>query len=256
MNIKWIGTPDLTKGHKAYDYIVMHWSVTTNLQSVDNEVLNPSREMSYHYAIDKNEVHHYVDTANTAWHAGVFDINQRSIGICIVAGPNYPYVDQDYETTAQLIAEMFRKHGRMQIKGHKDFKATECPGNLDLSRIQRRVDEILNPVPQPDPKDTEIASLRAQLSDRDATIVALQNKCNELQSQLTACQSKPPVVQYVDKEVIKEVIREVEKIVEVEVPKEIVKEIIKQVEVEQPLPKDEQFVIDIYRKIKQKLGVK
>lgn len=126
-------------------YIVMHWGVVTNISQIDTEVANPNREMSYTYALDKEEIHQYVSENDTAWHAGVFDINQRSIGICIAAGPSYPYCDRDYESAAQLIADIFRRHGRLEIKAHRDFKPTECPGNLDFGRLRARVDEILNP---------------------------------------------------------------------------------------------------------------
>lgn len=136
MNIKQVPTPDFTKGRKSYEFIVMHWSVTSNIAQVDSEVLNPSREMSYHYAIENGEVHQYVNEANTAWHAGVFDINQRSIGVCIVAGPNNPYSDQDYATASELIGQILSRHPGMQLKGHRDFKATECPGNLDFNRLK------------------------------------------------------------------------------------------------------------------------
>lgn len=151
MNISWIGTPDFTPGRKTYEFIVMHWGVVTNLQQIDNEVANPNRQMSYHYALDKDVVHQYVREEDTAWHAGVFDINRRSIGICIAAGPNYPYANQDYETAAKLIANIFARRGVMEIKAHRDFKPTECPGNLDFGRLRARVNEIINPVPVPEP---------------------------------------------------------------------------------------------------------
>jgi N-acetylmuramoyl-L-alanine amidase CwlA len=191
MNIQWIGTPDYTKGHKNYDFIVMHWGVVTNIQQIDNEVLNPNREMSYHYALDKSVVHQYVDEANTAWHAGVWDINQRSVGVCIAAGPNYPYVDADYETAAQLCAEIIRRHPSISlenIKGHKDFKATECPGNLDLTRLRNRVSQILNPKPIPapiDPKDTEIARLNQLLAVSNSEKAKLLTELNTCKANLT-----------------------------------------------------------------------
>ncbi len=189
MNIQWIGTPDFTKGRggKPLQYIVMHWGVVTNLAQIDAEVANPNREMSYTYALDKDVIHQYVSEDDTAWHAGVFDINQRSIGICIAAGPNYPYADADYESAAQLIADIFRRHGRLEIKGHRDFKATECPGNLDFGRLRARVDEILNPPAQPPQEDLKDARIR------------------ELESQLNECSNRPPKIEYQEKIVEKPV---------------------------------------------------
>lgn len=135
MNLSWVGSPDFTKGRKAYDYIVIHWGVTSNISQIDAEVNNPNREMSYTYAISDDTVHQYVAEENTAWHAGVWDINQRSIGICINAGPNNPYTDKDYETCAELCRAILSRHPGMQIKGHRDFKSTECPGNFSFERL-------------------------------------------------------------------------------------------------------------------------
>jgi hypothetical protein len=142
-------TKDFTKGRrgKKLQYIVCHWGVTNKLSQIDAEVLSPKREMSYHYALSGITVHQYVKEENTAWHSSVFDINCRSIGICINASPTNPYSDRDYETASQLIADIFKRHGKLEIKGHRDFYATACPGNLDFDRIKRRVDELLNPSP-------------------------------------------------------------------------------------------------------------
>jgi hypothetical protein len=154
MNIIQVPTKDFTKGRggKKLQYIVMHWGVTNKIDQIDAEVLNPNRQMSYTYALSDLKVHQYVSEDNTAWHAGVFDINQRSIGICINASPTNPYTDQDYETASQLIADIFRRRGRLEIKAHRDFKATACPGTLDFGRLQRRIDDILTPpAPTPNP---------------------------------------------------------------------------------------------------------
>lgn len=151
-----MGTGDFTPGRKSYDYIVMHWGVTSSIEQIDREVLNPNRQMSYHYALCGLEgvIRQYVDEANTAWHASNWDANQRSIGICINAAPFNPYNDEDYELAAQLCAAVITRHPEISvdnIKGHRDFKATECPGNLYFGRLRARVSEILNPAPIVEP---------------------------------------------------------------------------------------------------------
>lgn len=156
--LTWMPTKDFTSGRrgKKLQYVIMHWGVTNKLSQIDAEVLSPTREMSYHYALSGITVHQYVKEENTAWHAKNFDANCRSIGICINASPTNPYSDRDYETASQLIADIFKRHGKLEIKGHRDFYATQCPGNLDFSRIERRVNELLNPVPSvPDPINSD-----------------------------------------------------------------------------------------------------
>lgn len=247
MNIKQVPTPDFTQGRggKTLKYLIMHWSVTSTIGQVDSEVLNPSRQMSYHFCTDGNEVHQYCDTQNTAWHCGVFDKNQESIGVCIVAGPSNPYTDAKYEMAAQLIADIFRKHGRLELKGHRDFKATECPGNLDFGRLRARVDQILS---------------GGQVMDKDAIQFEGNEKIYFWAQNPDVARAwygddwykyvrviKPQIIErQVPVEKIVEVIKEVEKIVEVEIPKEIIKEVIVQAE----LNSEQKTVLDIWEQIK------
>jgi hypothetical protein len=144
-----------TKGRLAFDYIIMHWGVTYRLDQIDSEIFNPNRAMTYHYALDGNEIHQYVSEEDTAWHCTNWNGNQRSIGICINAKDDNPYNDADYEQAAQLISDIFRRHGKMEIKGHRDFAATQCPGPLDFGRLNARVEEILNPPAPIEPAPVE-----------------------------------------------------------------------------------------------------
>jgi hypothetical protein len=179
----------------------MHWGVTSKIEQIDAEVMNPDRQMSYHYALSDLKLHQYVSEDNTAWHAGVFDINQRSIGICINASPTNPYTDKDYETASQLIADIFKRRGRLEIKAHRDFKATACPGNLDFGRIERRVNELLNPVPSvPNAVPTPVPVVVTPVEPTPAPTVSTEPIVNET----------PPVVDITPPEVNKPVVEQVE----------------------------------------------
>lgn len=80
------------------DTIVVHWSAGSGDEIKLGEYFqrNPSKDASYHRGIGRaGGVAEYVDTANTAWHAGDGDpwddkpgkpgrkINARSVGICL-----------------------------------------------------------------------------------------------------------------------------------------------------------------------------
>ena len=101
---------------------------------------------------------------NVAWHAGNWNINQRSIGIETCGrfdqGRKLP------EKACMLIADFFRKHdkdigGKLQITAHKQFSATACPGSI-YNRRAMIVDMINNPkkwndklFPKPDKEETK-----------------------------------------------------------------------------------------------------
>jgi len=90
-------------------------------------------------------VHQYVKEQDTAWHAGNFDINQRSIGIEHRGAPTMPITDATYNTSADLIADICRRHGkRFPLRAHREFYATACPGTLDLNKLNQLVDQRLN----------------------------------------------------------------------------------------------------------------
>ena len=79
---------------------------------------------------------------DTAYHAGVFSVNQRSIGIEHEAGPAMPPTDALYTASAGLHADIARRYGLDLAVGttvlpHHAIVPTECPGTLDLDRIVR-----------------------------------------------------------------------------------------------------------------------
>ena len=94
-----------------------------------------------------------VDCADTAWHAGNFAHNLKSIGI--ECRPEMSA--QDLETVCELVADLYEVYGVLPIVGHKDVSATSCPGRYyaKLSYIKKRAQEIMNgskpstPKPQP-----------------------------------------------------------------------------------------------------------
>jgi hypothetical protein len=144
--MKWVGSPNYTPGRqgKQIEFIVCHWIVGT-LGAADAAFQSKTRQVSAHYGLNAGAVHQYVHEGDTAWHAGNFDINCKSIGIEHEGGPNLPITDGTYERSAQLIAQICKRYGkRFPLRHHREFVATACPGTLDLNRINRRVDEILN----------------------------------------------------------------------------------------------------------------
>ena len=127
------------RGGKNIDYIVIHWIGIGTLESANIRFQNASSKVSAHYGISDNTIYQWVEEKDTAYHAGVWDINQRSIGIEYDATTTKNASEETYNTSGQLIREICQRHNipidREHIKGHKEFKATQCPGTLDLDKI-------------------------------------------------------------------------------------------------------------------------
>lgn len=142
---EWIGSPNYSvgRGGKGIEMIVCHW-IVGDVPAADAVFTKSSSQTSAHYAVGDGVVHQYVIEPNTAWHAGNFDINQRSIGIEHRGAPNMPITDATYETSANLIADICRRYGkRFPLRRHSEFYATACPGTLNLIRLGEMVDAKL-----------------------------------------------------------------------------------------------------------------
>lgn len=111
----------------AIDTIVVHhWDdpeKNPKFEGVLNWFCN-SAPTSAHYVVEAGRVACLVSCADTAYHAGNWNMNLRSIGIeC-----NPRASEEDKATVGELIANLQATYGNLQIIGHKDVKNTGCPG--------------------------------------------------------------------------------------------------------------------------------
>lgn len=152
MNVTPVAIPESNyrKGRLWYkpQRIVIHWMAGT-LRSTDATFKNPKRRASAHFGVEDGEVHQYVKVEDTAYHCGNWLMNLKSVGIEHSAEPGRDASEATYETSARLMAEIARKCGielsEKTVRPHKEFMATQCPGTLDIPRLIRRANEILNP---------------------------------------------------------------------------------------------------------------
>jgi hypothetical protein len=137
----WVGR----EGQKV-SLLVLHW-MAGNLDSCDKTFQDGRRQASAHYGIGQTEVHQYVKESDTAYHAGVWDINTQSIGIEHEGGPDLPITEAVYKQSCELVADLCKRYGipcdSDHIKRHRDYKATQCPGTLDVERIIRDAGVLL-----------------------------------------------------------------------------------------------------------------
>ena len=142
------------QGNKISEIVIHHWGIDgQSFNGVVNWLCRKNGNSSAHYVIEGGKVACLVDCADTAWHAGNFAHNLKSIGI--ECRPEMSA--QDLETVCELVADLYEVYGVLPIVGHKDVSATSCPGRYyaKLSYIKKRAQEIMNgskpstPKPQP-----------------------------------------------------------------------------------------------------------
>lgn len=89
--------------------------------------------LAYHYVIDKEGNEKQTREENViGYHSGNWYANQRSLAIMLIGNFNKEEPTQkQIETLANLIDRLKKKYAIKpeNIKGHRKFKATACPGN-------------------------------------------------------------------------------------------------------------------------------
>jgi hypothetical protein len=93
-----------------------------------------------------------VNYRDAAWHAGNATGNATTVGI--EADPRCR--NEDYDTVAEVIADIWLAYGKLPLIPHKHWKSTACPGNYDLGRLQREAEAWYSKKtkPTPPPADT------------------------------------------------------------------------------------------------------
>ena len=142
-------SPYHTSGRQGavIDSIVVHW-MAESLAATDAEFAAGPRHVSAHYGIEDTTIHQYVADVDTAWHAGDWPENTRSIGIEHSAAPGRPATAATIATSVDLMVTLCRRYGidPAHIYPHNKFTTTDCPGTLPLAAM--------------------VASVRAQLDER------------------------------------------------------------------------------------------
>lgn len=84
---RWAPSPNYTRGRKAtVTMLVWHYTAGTNLVGAETWLRDTAAKASAHFIIGRNgDVVQLVQLADTAWHAGNSDVNNRSIGIELVS---------------------------------------------------------------------------------------------------------------------------------------------------------------------------
>lgn len=154
MNIIFKGSPNYNKGRagKKIEKIVIHWFGIGSLESANTRFQNPASQVSAHFGVSQGRIWQWVKEEDTAWHSGNLLVNQTSIGIEHDAGvePPHDLSQLDYNTSAELLAYISKKYNiplnRSTVVGHREIKATQCPGTINIDKLISLAKSLMNPI--------------------------------------------------------------------------------------------------------------
>lgn len=147
--------------------IVTHHAASTSLDSIGAAFARAGRNGSAHYGVAGNQVHQYVDEANTTWHCNNWWGNLRTVSIETTnstGAPNWEIAPDTFETLVKLVADIAKRNnlGKLWVNpnadmptlsGHKDWygASTVCPGPSLYPRLQEIADRAnaINFPPEP-----------------------------------------------------------------------------------------------------------
>ena len=127
---------------------VLHWwddpAKKPAFEGTISRLCNPAAQVSAHSVITAGKVACIVDYPNRSWANGNDWANDNSI--TIECDPNN--IDAVIPTIVEYLADMVRQNNLtadFQLKGHKDFYNTACPGDYypRLAEIRQRVADNL-----------------------------------------------------------------------------------------------------------------
>ncbi len=134
------------RGGQRPDLIVIH--VTQGEKgAVAKWFSSPRAQVSAHYLVTKlGEVWQFVDEADTAFHAGDYDVNLRSVGLEHEGvGPNYRPNEVQLEASVRLAVQICKRWNLepngATIQPHRAFRATRCPADFPVERYISMVEQ-------------------------------------------------------------------------------------------------------------------
>lgn len=139
------------------DTAIIHHAASASDTGTLATIQGTARTVSYNYLITRGgeiwglvpEGERALSTANPGW-------DRRAINICMVnqtAAAPWPTSDATRESAAYLLADLNRRLGvplnRTRVLGHREIRATLCPGAANIDQIVQRAAQLNAAPPQP-----------------------------------------------------------------------------------------------------------
>jgi N-acetyl-anhydromuramyl-L-alanine amidase AmpD len=164
-----VATGNFDTSRVQIDRIVIHTMVGT-WQGAAARFAQYGQQASAHYGVKyTGGLIAWLEEYYTAYHAGDYTMNQRSIGIEHedLGKYNDPRPDILYTTSSKLVADICTFYqipcNRTTILKHSEVHATGCPDALDIDRIVREAQALLTPADPTVELKKQIAILNAKI---------------------------------------------------------------------------------------------
>lgn len=162
-----VATGNYDESRSTIDRVIIH-TMVGSWQSAANRFAQYGTQVSAHYGIKMDGgLVHWLEEYFTAYHAGNYAMNQRSIGIEHEDNGNYNGIRPDtlYNTSAKLVRDICLFYNipidRKHILKHSEIIPTGCPDALDIDRIVRMAAQT----PTPPPAHIPDAEFRQKVKD-------------------------------------------------------------------------------------------
>jgi N-acetyl-anhydromuramyl-L-alanine amidase AmpD len=136
-----VATGNFDTSRVTIDRIIIH-TMVASWQSAANRFAGYGTQVSAHYGVKLDGgLIHWLEEYFTAYHAGNYAMNQRSIGIEHEDNGNYNGIRPDtlYQTSGKLVADICKFYNipidRTHILKHSQIIPTGCPDALDIDKI-------------------------------------------------------------------------------------------------------------------------
>lgn len=157
-------SPAQTPGRQGWrvDRVVWHHTGGGSVAGALNWVTRPGADAGYHYLVDEGgRIFRVTPEGNTSWHAGNWQMNLRSIGIC---HPVNGGGEATRRASVALTADICRRFGfpadGNHILPHRAIVPTACPGSLPMAEWISLVASGLTPRPPLEEGEEEEVSLQ------------------------------------------------------------------------------------------------
>lgn len=145
---------------RTIDAIAIHWwgdpNTNPSYEGVIATLCNPNRGASAHFVVTGTgrRAAQLVNLSDASWATN----SANPYTISIECDPRCR--DEDYDVVAEVISQIWDAYGYKPLVPHRQFVATQCPGNYDLARLEALAKTkngsgdwgtVTNNVPEPTP---------------------------------------------------------------------------------------------------------
>ena len=185
-------SPNTNGGGYAKEGVCIHHAATTDFDGIGRTFQDTARQTSAHYGIEPGRVCQYLDDDCNAWATSTAYGNNSFISVeCVNSGgeaEGWPVAEETIDTLVEWLADKSREHGfghyvvGQNLRGHKDFSATFCPGVLydRLGEIAERANALLDSGAESEDEMIDYDLLADKVAERIANFeqngVALRNR--------------------------------------------------------------------------------